>query len=1332
VVALITVGFTSFFIFENVVENNVGATSTWAQISYDDFKNGIFNNTTLSGTGENAELNIDISVMDYWIKKEPVNNPTANQWFAMASIYGTDKVILFGGLTLSSVYTCYNETWVYDLSKDTWTNMSPKARPGARYGHAMASIYGTDKIVLFGGAYIEPLGGIDYYNDTWIYDLSENNWTQKVSPNSPSARRGHAMVSINTDDKLILYGSSNYGADTWVFDLSNNTWTMKTPTNNPGPRAGHAMAAINGTDIVVLFGGNKSGSINNETWTYKLSDNIWTQKMPSNKPCARVDHAMASIYNYDKILLFGGRTNNINSWTYHFSSNTWMKKNLSVNPGGRYGHAMASIYNDDKIVLYGGVKGSQSSQINDTWVFDNSASTKNGTYISSPFDTGANSSFYKINWLSIIPDNTSIKFQLRTADNESNLLNKTFIGPEGKSSKFYETTLLKIWFGHNGDRWIQYIIYFNATHTKEVPRLKNISISYNLWPVVSLVDPANGFASSNNKPVFMWDFVDLDSEQQTAFQLLISNNSTFNNIVFDSKIQYSTKQYWQFPIGTDYTDLPDGTWFWKVRTKDNDGDWGVYSHPWKLLIDTVIPKSKIMMPCNNTYYKVLTNISGIAVDPINGTGLGIVEISLKNLSDNNYWDGFQWQSVEFWLLATGTTNWFYSLKQNILTSGYQYLVHSRATDNAINVEHQNAGKLFFIDAEDVIFSDFYPLIYEESATENVEVGITISDNISGVNGSNMKYTTSTDDGMTWEPWQSIDKCENRKRIDITLNLTFPNGIRNKIKWQACDIAGNGPQESIGYPIKINTWLIPPNVILQTPSNGSIIQSNSIELSWMLEKRTFLNVTYDLYLDNENILYEINKSVDGSTTIKIHNLINGQTYYWTVISRIGDNYGTCMSGVWEFRVELPDPYVILNSPENSSTIESVSPTLDWTLEYSGLEIITFDVYFGTKNNFKLIIENYPNMNFTLTKILENGQTYHWKIIPRTGENNGIESETWSFKIKEEKFLPDFGLKLTIHPQKIELGPNSMKYVKATVTNLGELNDTISLEVLVPDGAEIIVIVKEPKINEILPGGSAEFNLTVLAANNAQNAKILLSVVAESIKAVDYELIVKEEANLTVKIHDVGISDEPERNWFIYNSWNLLIIILLILFIIITLIIVLNRKNSHKQEVDEIDFLSESNKIQTSSPLMESSMPEIQENEPDVETMESFKNQMDIWKSEGYNVSRLENLYSSDENMFVKVFSIFSSNISRLKTISAKLETMKIEGYKTQVNSIKNKLFEPDLALSAFEEFNDLKDKIESKSLILNVESIPSISTTESIYLDLDTTEIQQPDTIEKKG
>jgi hypothetical protein len=290
---------------------------------------------------------------------------------------GEDKVLLFGGWDGSNYK---DDTWVYDLSENKWTNKETEAggwvsgvsKPSARCNHAMAYI-GGDRVLLFGG-------GLPLNNETWVYDLSENTWTQKSPSSKPSPRDHHAMAYIS-DGKVLFFGgwdgSTTY-SDTWVYDINQGpegTWTQKSPSSKPSARCHHAMAYI-GVNKALLFGGSVgvNGDRNDETWVYDLSgeQGTWTQKSPSSKPSARYHHDMAYIGG-DKVLLFGGWDDSgfdDETWVYYLSGEqgTWTQDGNITQPSARYDHGLSETSMDGSsyLVLFGGYNG---SSLDDTWTF---------------------------------------------------------------------------------------------------------------------------------------------------------------------------------------------------------------------------------------------------------------------------------------------------------------------------------------------------------------------------------------------------------------------------------------------------------------------------------------------------------------------------------------------------------------------------------------------------------------------------------------------------------------------------------------------------------------------------------------------------------------------------------------------------------------------------------------------------------------------------------------------------------------------------------------------------------------------------------------------------
>ena len=205
---------------------------------------------------------------------------------------------------------------------------------------------------------------------------------------------------------------------------------------------------------------------------------------------------------------------------------------------------------------------------------------------------------------------------------KNGLTSKNFIGSDGTTAEFYLDVPSEVWIGHSNDRWVQYKAYFQTSNNDyETPRLRNVNLTYNYWPNTTLISPTNECIHAENKPTFVWNFTDRDSNNQSAFQVLIDDNPDFQDIEFDTNEQIANTSNWEFPMGTSYSELPDGIWYWKVRTKDSDDDWGIYSEPWKIIIDSTKPNSEIIFPENNGTYNRVDTIYGIATDPLPSTNL---------------------------------------------------------------------------------------------------------------------------------------------------------------------------------------------------------------------------------------------------------------------------------------------------------------------------------------------------------------------------------------------------------------------------------------------------------------------------------------------------------------------------------------------------------------------------------------------------------------------------------------------------------------------------------------------------------------------------------------
>jgi hypothetical protein len=103
---------------------------------------------------------------------------------------------------------------------------------------------------------------------------------------------------------------------------------------------------------------------------------------------------------------------------------------------------------------------------------------------------------------------------------------------------------------------------------------------------------------------------------------------------------------------------------------------------------------------------------------------------------------------------------------------------------------------------------------------------------------------------------------------------------------------------------------PPESILALPTTGADIYVLNPTFKWTVSDKDGDNVTSDLYIgldfSSVNRLDISAKTASELTTPYFtpdYMLVNGATYYWTVIPHDGRSYGKCTSGVWSFSVSV---------------------------------------------------------------------------------------------------------------------------------------------------------------------------------------------------------------------------------------------------------------------------------------------------------------------------------------------------------------------------------------------------------------------------------------------
>ena len=136
-----------------------------------------------------------------WTKIECSPAPPPLEDLVMAYDSSSDRTILFGGAAASNWTMFSSETWAFDANSMQWAKMHPSVAPSGRMNSAAAYDSTDDKIIVFGGYTLSS-----FTNETWAYDYDTDGWVNLEPANSPSPRAGARMAYDSGSDLTVMYG----------------------------------------------------------------------------------------------------------------------------------------------------------------------------------------------------------------------------------------------------------------------------------------------------------------------------------------------------------------------------------------------------------------------------------------------------------------------------------------------------------------------------------------------------------------------------------------------------------------------------------------------------------------------------------------------------------------------------------------------------------------------------------------------------------------------------------------------------------------------------------------------------------------------------------------------------------------------------------------------------------------------------------------------------------------------------------------------------------------------------------------------------------------------
>ncbi len=283
---------------------------------------------------------------DTYTKMDPATSPLGRAEPGICYDSIRDEVMIFAGEDGMDTPDALNDSWIYDVDSDTWTEVFPTTAPSDRRAHSMAFDSESNRIIVFGGL---P----DYGNDTWAGEPTANTFIEMNPATAPEGRTGAIMVYDSESDRMILFGGyngegsalpSSYLDDTWSYDFNTDTWEELTTTGSPSARGVPSMVYDSESDRIVLFGGSIGSESYNDTWLFDYNSLTWTEVTPTGSPSVRSRHSSAYDWESDRVIIYGGTYNGFNglglisetqgkTWAYDVNTNTWERMDGLDEPG---------------------------------------------------------------------------------------------------------------------------------------------------------------------------------------------------------------------------------------------------------------------------------------------------------------------------------------------------------------------------------------------------------------------------------------------------------------------------------------------------------------------------------------------------------------------------------------------------------------------------------------------------------------------------------------------------------------------------------------------------------------------------------------------------------------------------------------------------------------------------------------------------------------------------------------------------------------------------------------------------------------------------------------
>jgi|GEM_PF-2655397 len=470
-------------------------------------------------------------------------------------------------------------------------------------------------------------------------------------------------------------------------------------------------------------------------------------------------------------------------------------------------------------------------------------------------------------------------------------------------------------------------------------------------PFVAQIMPENDKQVSPGNVHFEWLGEDLEGSG-VSYKLYVDTTNA-NSVVYEGS-------------GTSYEmSLTEGVYYWRVSA--SDGAKESMSNKYKLIVRTNnAPSIELISPKNGgVVASELASFNFKGMDPdgqklrydiyldqkdgstLVATGLGYPSYSAV-LEDGIY----KWKvAVSDGITTTISDVWSFEMKRNAEVPPEIEILNPRDGDTVYGSEHSSGLKLEWFG------------------------------------------TDANNDALTYKVYLDSSDCTTVIAEGLTTISYVYTGIsEGNYKWKVVVSDGKHEVESAitSFYYKINT---PPSITLFFPPDGGVVTSNYTMLSWLGNDPDSQELSYKIYLDNENateILHEGKENVYNTT------LSRYKPYAWKVV--VSDGIDEVESVVSRFMQkptgEQSPPMVLPYYPAEGAIVKTHDIELRWLGGDLNGDDITYELY-ADANDGSTLITTTNEMCFILSG-LNDKATYKWKVVAKD-RNGSTESGIMSFTV-----------------------------------------------------------------------------------------------------------------------------------------------------------------------------------------------------------------------------------------------------------------------------------------------------------------------------------------------